>query len=156
VGGAQNRVLTALLQDQRMNRMLDAASVAKSASETYSLVDMLDDVRHGLFSELSASSVRIDPFRRQLQNDYITAMDRKINPPATPAAAGPGGGGGPGGPGGANAQPLTEDARSEVRAQLAALKGEIHAAIAKAGDRESRAHLEGAEHRIGDSLEPKK
>jgi hypothetical protein len=43
-----------------------------------------------------------------------------------------------------------------VRAQLVTLKGEIHAAIGKTSDRETRAHLESAEHRIGDALDPKK
>jgi hypothetical protein len=36
------------------------------------------------------------------------------------------------------------------------LKGEIHAAIGRTSDRESRAHLENAEHRIGEALDPKK
>jgi hypothetical protein len=149
IGGAQNRVLTALLQDQRMNRMLDGAAVAKNAADVYSLVNMLDDVRKGVWSELADASVKIDPYRRQLQMNYITTMDRKVNPPpaATPPAGVP-----------ANflAAPLSEDARSEVRGQLVALKAEIHAGVGKAGDRETRAHLENAEHRIGEALDPKK
>ena len=99
IGSAQNRVLSALLQDQRMNRMLDGEAQAKSVADTYSLLDMLDDVRAGVWSELSSGSVKIDPFRRELQMNYLTTMDRKINPPAatpaaTPAPAGPGGFGG--------------------------------------------------------------
>jgi Met-zincin/Domain of unknown function (DUF5117)/Domain of unknown function (DUF5118) len=149
IGNAQNRVLTALLQDARMNRMLDGAATARNASDVYTLLEMLDDVRHGVWSELSAAAVKIDPYRRELQMNYVTAMDRKVNPPpAAPLPAGiP-----------ANAIPaaLSEDARSEVRGQLAALKTEIHAAIGKAGDRETRFHLESAEHRIGEALDPKK
>jgi hypothetical protein len=78
-------------------------------------------------------------------------MDRKVNtpPPASPVA---------GPPANPNAllAPLTEDARSEVRGQLVALKAEIHAAAGKTGDRETRMHLENAEHRIGEALDPKK
>jgi hypothetical protein len=152
IGNAQNRILTALLQDQRLNRLLEGPALAKSPGEAYSLLDMLDDVRKGIWSELSGATGRIDPYRRELQMHYITTMDRKINPPATPAPAA-----GPQGPAGAAAViPLTEDARSEVRGQLVSLRAEIHAAVGKAGDRETRMHLESAEHRIGEALEPKK
>jgi hypothetical protein len=150
IGGAQNRVLTALLQDARMNRLLEGSALAKSPSDAYSLLDMLDDVRKGVWSELSSASVKIDPYRRELQMNYITTMDRKVNPPAVaaPAAGAPVNPNAPG--------PLSEDAKSQVRGQLVALKAEIHAAIGKTGDRETRMHLESAEHRIGEALDPKK
>ena len=103
----------------------------------------------GVWSEL-ASGVRIDPYRRQLQMDYITTMDRKVNPPPVPAAAA-------GAPVNPNAPAaLSEDARSQVRGQLVALKAEVHAAIAKTGDRETRMHPENAEHRIGGALDHEK
>src|ERR1035437_10243185 len=150
IGNAQNRVFSALLQDTRMNRLLEGEALAKNAGEAYGLLDMLDHVRKGVWSELSSSSVKIDPYRRELQMNYITTMARKVNPPpaAAPAA--------PTGPGGAGAAPLSEDARSQVRGQLVALKAEIRSAIGKAGDRETRMHLENAEHRIGEALDPKK
>ncbi|HXD23599.1 MAG TPA: zinc-dependent metalloprotease, partial [Gemmatimonadaceae bacterium] len=148
IGNAQNRVLGTLLQDARLNRMLDGEATAKNASDVYSVTEMLDDVRKGVWSEL-ASGAKIDPYRRLLQMNYITAMDRKVNPPPAPAAAGA--------PANPNAPaPLSEDARSQVRAQLVTLKAEIHAAIGRTSDRESRAHLESAEHRIGEALDPKK
>jgi hypothetical protein len=149
IGNAQNRVLSAVLQDSRMNRLLEGEALAKNAGDAYTLLDMLDDVRKGIWSELSGSGVKIDPYRRELQMNYITTMDRKVNPP--PAAAPPAGV-----PASALPTPLSEDARSQVRGQLAALKAEIHAAIGKAGDRETRMHLENAEHRIGEALDPKK
>lgn len=150
IGNAQNRVLSSLLQDARLNRLLEGEALARTPSDAYALPDMLDDVRKGLWSELAGSAVKIDPYRRQLQMDYITTMDRKVNPPPAPATAAPA-------PANPNAPaPLSEDARSEVRGQLATLRAEIHAAIAKAGDRETRMHLENAEHRIGDALDPKK
>jgi hypothetical protein len=150
IGNAQNRTLTALLQDARLNRMLEGEALAKNASDAYALGDMLDDVRKGVWSELPGGGAKIDPYRRQLQMDYITTMDRKLNPPPTPAAA-------PAAPANPNAPaPLSEDARSQVRGQMVALKSEIHAAIGKAGDRETRMHLENAEHRIGEALDPKK
>ena len=153
IGNAQNRVLTALLQDARMNRMLDGTALAQNAGDTYTLLEMLDDVRKGLWSELSGGSVKVDAYRRALQNNYITTMDRKVNPPPAAAPAT----GAPANPNAAaGAAALSEDARSQVRGQMVTLKAEIHAATAKTGDRETRMHLENAEHRIGEALDPKK
>ena len=154
VGNAQNRVLNSVLNDGRMNRLLEGEALAAIDNrDAYSLGDMLDALRTGIWSELNAGSVKIDPFRRRLQNQLITSLAQKINPPAAAAAAGGGGGGG----GGANAPaPLSEDARSQIRGELVTLRDEIRRAVAKAGDRETRLHLQGAEHRITEVLEPGK
>jgi hypothetical protein len=80
-------------------------------------------------------------------------MDRKVNPPPAVAPAV----GAPANPNAAAAAAaLSEDARSQVRGQMVTLKAEIHAATAKTGDRETKMHLESAEHRIGEALDPKK
>jgi len=154
IGNAQSRTLNALLQEARLNRMLDGEAVAKSSGDVYTLTEMLDDVRKGLWSELASNS-KIDPYRRDLQMSYITTMDRMVNPPAAAAAA-PGAGGRGGGRGNAAGGELSEDARSQVRGQLVVLKTELHAAAGKAADRATRMHLENAEHRIGEALDPKK
>jgi len=52
--------------------------------------------------------------------------------------------------------PLLEDARNELRGELVSLRSEVRRAIPRAADRETRLHLEGAEYRIGEILEPKK
>jgi hypothetical protein len=150
VGNAQNRVLTALLNDGRMNRLLEGEALAViDGRDAFSLGDMLDQLRGGVWAELSSASPKIDPFRRRLQNEMITQMGRKINPPAASATPAQGGG--------AQAQaPLSEDARSQLRGELITLRDQIRAAVAKAGDRETRLHLQGAEHRIGEILDPGK
>jgi hypothetical protein len=151
VGNAQNRVLNSLLNDSRMNRLLEGEALATiDRRDAYSLGDMLDGLRGGIWSELNANSVTIDPFRRRLQNQLITTMGSKINPPAPAAGAGGGGGGG------AAPAPLSEDARSQIRGELVTLRDEIRRAVAKAADRETRLHLQGAEHRITEILEPRK
>ena len=152
IGNAQSRTLGALLQEARLNRLLDGEAAAKNSGDVYSLTEMLDDVRKGVWSELASNS-KIDPYRRDLQMSYITTMDRMVNPPAAAGAAAPGGGGGRGNAAGGA---LSEDARSQVRGQLVTLKAELHAAAGKAADRETRMHLENAEHRIGEALDPKK
>jgi hypothetical protein len=150
IDNAQGRVLTGLLDDSRMNRMLGNEALAPNRQNVYSLVNMLDDVRHGVWSELTESRVSIDPYRRALQNNYLSQVDRKLNPPATPASAAARGGFGP------PPAPLSEDARSDLRGQLVALSADIKTASGRTADRETKLHLDGAVHRIGEILNPKK
>lgn len=153
IGSAQNRVLSAVLTDSRLNRLLEEEALAKGAGEVYSLADMLDDLRKGVWSELSEGAPKIDAYRRQLQNNYLTSIDGKLNPPAAVTPA-PGGGGAFGfGP---PAAPLSEDAKSELRGELVTLQAEVRRAISRAGDRETQLHLAGADHRISEILEPRK
>ena len=52
--------------------------------------------------------------------------------------------------------PLAEDARSEIRGEVVALRERVRAAQGKAADRETRLHLAGVDHRIGEILDPKR
>ena len=150
VGGAQNRILNAVLQDARLNRMNEQGALGRPARDVYSLSEMLDDLRHGVWSELAESKPRADAYQRGLQMNYLASLDRKLNVPPAPLPAGL--------PAAFAAQfaPLTDDAKSQLRGQLVALRAEVRRAIPNAADRETRLHLEAADHRIGDILEPKK
>ncbi len=154
IGSAQNRVLNSLLNDQRMDRLLELQAIAKNSADAYPLPTFLDDVRRGIWSELAQPHPAIDIYRRTLQNNYLTLIDRKLNPTETPAAAGGRGGGGGGGRGGA--QPLSEEAKSELRGELMSLQSDIRSAIPKTTDRETLWHLQGANHQIDEMLNPKK
>ena len=125
-------------------------ALAGNKGDSYSLAAMLDDLRRGVWTELSQSRVSIDPYRRTLQNQLLTQINAKLNPPpvtATPA---------PAFPGFTPPAPLLEDARSQLRGELVSLRAEIRRAIPRAADRETRLHLEAADHQIGEILEPKK
>ena len=153
VNNAQSRSLTSVLDDQRMNRLLEWEGTAADKASVYMLATMLDDLRKGVWEEL-AMNKPIDVYRRELQNDYLTTIGRKLNPPpAAPAA--PGGGGG-GGFGSAAPTPLSEDAKSNLRAQLMTLNDDIKKAMPGATDRGTQIHLMGASHRIDEILDPKK
>jgi len=134
-----------------MNRMLESEGTAADKAKVYTLNTMLDDVRKGIWEELSAPSTTIDVFRRELQNDHISLINTKMTPPAAPAGAGGGGGGF----GGVPAAPLSEDAKSHLRGQLTALKNEIEGALRKAGDKPTELHLRAALHRIDTILDAK-
>jgi hypothetical protein len=151
IGNAQGRVLSQVLIDQRLNFLIEGEATAANPNDVYTLSEMLTDLQHGIWSELSTSAPKIDTYRRQLQNTYLTQINNKLNPPATLAAqiaqlqAL-----------GVTISPLSEDARSELRNELGTLRTQIKNAEGKAADRETRVHLQGAEHRIGEILDPRK
>jgi hypothetical protein len=148
IGNAQNRVLNALFQNARLNRLIEQPAMHPGQ---YTLLNMVDDVQRGVWSEIYTAAPKVDVYRRELQNNYLDLINGKLNPPA-PAA---GTGGGRGGGAGAAANQLIEDARSQLRGEITTLRTAIRAAVAKAADRETRAHLQAADHRIGEILDPK-
>ena len=150
ITNAQARVLTSMLNDSKLNRLLENEALISNRSEAYSLAQMLDDLKHGVWTELYESSVSIDPYRRTLQNQFLTQVDAKINPPPAPTTPPPNF------PGFTPPAPLLADAKNELRGELVSLRADIRRAIARAADRETRLHLEGADHAIGDILDPKK
>ncbi|MEO7998529.1 MAG: zinc-dependent metalloprotease, partial [Gemmatimonadaceae bacterium] len=151
INNAQTRVLTALLNDGRMNRLLEGEAVAANKNNVYTLSGLLDDLRRGIWSEIYAGQ-SIDAFRRELQSDYITQIERKLNPP--PAAAAGAGGRGGGGGGGAAPAALSDDAKSQLRGSLVTLKSDLQKASGK-GDRATQLHVLGSIKRITDALDPK-
>ena len=151
INAAQLRVLNNVLDDGRMNRLLEQEALARSKTDVYTLSRMLDDVRGGLWSELASSSPNIDAYRRDLQTDYLDILDRKINPPpvttTTTAPQQP--------QFGPPRVPLSSDAQSQLRGELVSLRAAIQRAIPRTSDRSTLLHLQGAVHRIGNILDPK-
>jgi len=94
---------------------------ASGGASTYTVADLLEDLRGGIWSELMDSRPRIDPHRRNLQRVYAGAMDRYLNPEGDRALP--------------NARPI-------VRAQLAELGREVRSAAGGAGDDMTRLHLQ--------------
>ena len=147
INRAQTRVLANLLDDGRMNRLLEQEALDRP--DAYPLSSMLDDVRRGIWAEIYTSSPRIDAFRRELQGDFLSAIDGKLNRPDSGSAGRP-------------AQPqfgpppavLSDDAKSHLRGELATLRADIQRASPRTSDRSTKLHLLGAIHRIDDILEP--
>src|SRR6185503_7787695 len=84
---AQSSLINSLLNDGKMTRLIEGEALAKNPAEVYTLTEMLADLRHGIWSELSGNATKIDVFRRGLQRAYLTDVGNKINPPPAPAAA---------------------------------------------------------------------
>lgn len=135
VSGVQVNVLNNLLSDARLNRMA-ISSARFGAKNTYELDVMMDDVRSGVWSELSTKKPT-DGFRRNLQKAYVEALGNLINP--APAAQ--------------NAK--NTDVISVARAQLVTLKAQVDAAIPATADKMSKYHLQDVSARIKKALDPK-
>ncbi len=148
INGAQNRVLTSVLNDGRMNRLLEGEAVATNKANVYTLDNLLDDIRRGVWSEVY-SGQSIDAYRRALQSDYLTTMDRKLNPPPTNAALAQ-----QAAQFGVRLTPLSDDAKSQIRGSLVQLRNDLRSA--KGGDRPTQLHIAGAIKRIDEILDPKK
>ena len=151
---AQTRVLSRLLDDSRMERMIEFEALSSSRRDVYPLADMLADVRRGIWSELS-SGAEIDAVRRNLQRSYLELFDAKLNRDARSTAQGPGGPGGPGGPT-APQPPRSSDARALLRGELMALDAQIAAVLPRVQNRVTRYHLLDVRHEIRRILEPER
>lgn len=131
INAAQERVLNSLLNNTRFDRLVEQEALDGVAS--YKPADFLFDVRKGIWSELDAGPVKIDVYRRNLQNSYLDLLSAKLN--GRPA--------------------VTDDYRALIRAELRDLNTAITAAQARATDRQTRAHLADAKDQIAKALDPK-
>ncbi|GLC23655.1 zinc-dependent metalloprotease [Roseisolibacter agri] len=149
IGSAQRRVLNVLLDNGRLQRMIENEALPEGAP-VYTLGAMLGDLRRGVWSEL-ASGAAIDPYRRRLQRTYLEVLGAKINPtaPAVPAGV----------PAqlvallGAQSAP---DARALLRGELVDLDRQLASAVGRTSDRTSRLHLLDARAQIDRILNPER
>jgi hypothetical protein len=146
VRSAQASVVNSLLSDQRMNRLVEY-DVLAPGGDHYTLPEMLTDLRRGVWSELSNPNVRVDVFRRNLQRVYLEAVDRQLNPPATPAAQPQFGG---------QQQPAryNSDVRPALRGELRSLDSLAASAINRTSDPMTRLHLQDVRMEIARILDP--
>jgi hypothetical protein len=120
-----------MLQAQRLNRLNEQATI--DGQQAYSAVEYLSDVRNGLFSELSKPSVKVDAFRRNLQRAYLEMIGTRLNSAARP----------------------TDDQRPLLRGEIQSISAMAKTAIARAGDRETRLHLEDLRDEAAKVLDPR-
>jgi hypothetical protein len=154
IGGAQSRLLTGLLDSDRLGRLSEYEALATTGRgrDVYPVPELLADVRRGIWSELSGSNVAIDPFRRYLQRAYLAQADSKINPaPAmiiTSSRSGPS----RSRVGGSS----NSDLRALMRGELVDLDVTLRSAADRAVNRETRLHILDARAEIKRILDPGK
>jgi hypothetical protein len=146
IRNSQTSVLNQLLNDQRFARLIEQQTL--DGTSAYTAAELLSTVRKGVWKELDSPTVKVDAYRRNLQNAYLELVNTKLNgATGAPAAAG-------GGRGGA-AMARSDDEKPFYRAELRTLSASITAALAKASDHDTKAHLEGARDQIAKILDPK-
>jgi hypothetical protein len=133
IGTQQGRVLSQLLSEARLNRLVEYEALANGGS-VYTVADLLQALRDGVWTELSDSNVRIDVYRRNLQRQYLAAADRYLTPPN---------------PGSIN------DARPIVRSELQNLATAVQQGQARSTDPMTRLHLQDVEAEIERILDPR-
>ena len=143
----QERSLRALLSIGRMGRLVENASL--NGSKAYSLTNMMDDLRRGIWSELNTGS-SIDTYRRNLQRAYIDRMSYLMTVKKQPKLLRYGRYAK-----GTKVNISQSDIRAVVRGELNILKRAISNAIAKGPNRISRYHLLDAKKRVENILDPK-
>jgi hypothetical protein len=144
VSNVQVSILNSLLSGSRLNR-LEMCSNRFGDKNTYSLEDMMNDVKKGIWGELGTKKT-IDGYRRNLQKAYVEALVNLLNatPPASGSSFGP-----------APVNTKNTDVPSIARAELASLKTQVDAAIPGTQDKMSKYHLEDVSFRIKKALDPK-
>ncbi|WP_027395356.1 zinc-dependent metalloprotease [Aquimarina latercula] len=148
VRGFQTRTLNNLLDQGRMARLIE--NEALNARNAYSLIDMMTELRSGIWKELRTGA-SIDVYRRNLQRAYLERLEFLMTKEQTPIPA--------------NFRRFVRrtnvdvsqsDIRPIVRAELKNLQRNINSAIGRTSDRMTRYHLQDATERISLILEPKK
>ena len=143
------------MQVRTLNRMLSLGKMARlienetaNGSEAYRLLDMMRDLRNGIWSELRNGKT-IDTYRRNLQKAHIdrleylmTAENQKKKPEF----------------GGYQKSTVVNTSQSDIRSvareELNILRGTIRSAIGRTSDSMSKYHLQDAAERITAILEP--
>lgn len=134
----QGKTLNNILDFGRMARMIENESI--NASDSYSLLEMMEDLRDGIFSELKTTR-SIDTYRRNLQRLYINRLSYLMSNEQK----------------GRNRSKVDvnqSDIRSVARAELRTLDDDIRRAIGRTNDKMSRIHLLDLRERIDVILNP--
>ncbi len=151
INQAQSGILGQLMNDRRLERLIEFEAMAPNKADAYSLAEMVSDVRNGIFAELRNANPVSDAYRRELQRSFLSAAAAKINPPPVQLPQGL--------PPGFAAQfagaRATSDIRSIFRAELRSLDRDLASALGRARDATTRAHIEDARAAIKNVLEPK-
>ncbi len=127
---AQTSLMNALLQSSRLDRLVEQAALDPAA---YSPLQLLGDVRAGIWRELATPAAPIDLYRRNVQRGYLETIDNRLNGPAAPS----------------------DEVRSLLRGELRAVDQQIARALPAVTDVATRRHLQDAREAIAASLDPR-
>ena len=144
--GLQARTLNNILDFGRMARMIENETL--NGTKAYNLVDMMRDLRRGIWSEVY-NGRSIDTYRRNLQRAYIDRMEYLMKneqtsiPPQFRSWISR-----------TNVNVKESDIRPIVRAELKSLQRSVRSSAANSSGMK-RIHLQDVVERIENILDPK-
>ncbi|HEV7348728.1 zinc-dependent metalloprotease [Telluribacter sp.] len=145
---AQERVLNSVLEPGRMARLIENQTL--TGTKAYGLLDMMGDLRAGIWTELKTSKVP-DTYRRNLQRAYLDRLEYLMNNEPAAVSAGA--------RSFINYTPIKvsqSDIRAVVRGELQQLQSDIKKALPLTKDTMTRYHLNDSLVRIEKIIDPKK
>ena len=147
IRGLQVRTLNNLLDFGRMARLIENEEI--NGRNAYGLLDMMTDLREGVFSELS-SGANIDTYRRNLQRAYIDRMEHLMTQEqeSVPARY-------RSWINQTEVEVAQSDIRPIVRGELRVLQRDLRNAVNRSRNTISRYHLQDALERVNLILDPK-
>ena len=146
IRGVQVSTLNGILEWGRLGRMIE--NEALNGNDAYKMTELFDDLRKGIWTELSAGKT-IDVHRRSLQRAHIERLDLMLTGEEPNVSAsfrrfvGP------------QINASQSDIRPMARGELKTLQASIRSAIPRTSDRMSKLHLEDALERVNSILDPK-
>jgi hypothetical protein len=129
IRAAQAGVMGQLLQGARLDRMAEQSAIDGAAA--YSPLEMLTDLRAGIWAELAKPGTEISVYRRNVQRAYLDQLDARLN------GAGSSG-----------------EVQALVKGELRALDQQIEKALPGFTDELTRRHLTDCREEIAASLNP--
>jgi hypothetical protein len=144
----QTALLTALLNDARLSRLVESQAFATAANPAYTVAELFGELRRGLFSEAAAARPATDVYRRNLQRHFVDQMERLISTPLVPTLP-------PGFPAQFAPAPRPADARALARAELVSLDTQLRTAGLRTTEPVTRAHFADLRARIDRILNPR-
>jgi hypothetical protein len=130
VRNAQASLLNAVLQPSRLDRLIEQAALNPAA---YSALQLLTDLRSGIWAELSTPARAIDIYRRNVQRGYLDTMDSRLN----------------------GGFPASAEIRALLKGELRVVDGMIAKALPAVTDTLTRRHLQDARDMIAETLDPR-
>lgn len=152
--GEQRGILNGILRENRLNRLVEFE--VTNPATAYTVSELLTDLKNGIFSEFGASGKgTTDLYRRNLQRAFVDTLVTKLGPPPAPPTL----------PAGlppdvarrarASFQPLSGEAKAQVRGALADIQQLLAGAKGRATDRATQLHLTDLLKTIDLALNPK-
>lgn len=123
----QTRFLQIMMDDDKLLRIAENENL--EPNDSYKLSEVFNDIYSSVWNELSSQQIKIDNYKRSLQQEYVKILEAKLK--------------------------NQNDLRAISRNQLIDLKTKVIACIPKSGDLYTKAHLQDISMEIERILNPR-